>query len=118
MAENKKTKTEKLKEEEKVSGEELTTAAKKQEQIEQQQLQKVRNWADFLIDNERRRWVLRLVIKGGIIEDIAPYLKYCSDQEFYELMDFVFSLPQVQKFITEQLRIVLQEQDIGTTGTH
>ena len=117
MAERKKTKTEKLKEEEKVSGEELTTAAKKQEQIEQQQLQKVRNWANFLIDNERRRWVLRLVIKGGIIEDIAPYLKYCSDQEFYELMDFVFSIPQVQRFITEQLRIVLQEQDIDTTGT-
>ncbi len=55
MAENKKTKTEKLKEEEKVTGEELTTAAKKQEQIEQQQLQKVRNWANFLIDNERRK---------------------------------------------------------------
>ena len=117
MAENKKTKTEKLKEEEKVTEEELTTAAKKQEQIEQQQLQKVRNWADFLIDNERRRWVLRLVIKGGIIEDIAPYLKYCTDLEFYELMDYVFSIPQVQRFITEQLRIVLQEQNIDTTGT-
>ena len=117
MAERKKTKTEKLKEEEKVSGEELTTAAKKQEQIEQQQLQKVRNWANFLIDNERRRWVLRLVIKGGIIEDVAPYLKYCTDQEFYELMDYVFSIPQVQRFITEQLRIVLQEQNIDATGT-
>ena len=117
MAENKKTKTEKLKEEEKVTGEDLTTAAKKQEQIEQHQLQKVRNWADFLIDNERRRWVLRLVIKGGIIEDIAPSLKYCTDQEFYELMDFVFSIPQVQRFITEQQGIVLQEQNIDTTGT-
>ena len=117
MAENKKTKTEKLKEEKNVNEEELTTAAKKQEQIEQQQLQKVRNWADFLIDNERRRWVLRLVIKGGIIEDVAPYLKYCTDLEFYELMDYVFSLPQVQRFITEQLRIVLQEQNIDTTGT-
>ena len=106
MAESKKSKTEKLKEEEKVSGEELTKAAKKQEQIEQQ-LQRVKNWANFLIDNERRRWVLRLVIKGGIIEDIAPYLKYCTDQEFYDLMDFVFSLPQVQRFITEQQRIVL-----------
>ena len=116
MAESKKSKPEKHKEEKNVIEEELTNAAKKQEQTEQQ-LQRVRNWADFLIDNERRRWVLRLVIKGGIIEDIAPYLKYCSDQEFYELMDFVFSLPQVQKFITEQLRIVLQEQDIGTTGT-
>ena len=107
MAENKKTRTEKPKEEKAVTGEELTTAAKKQEQIEQQQLQKVRNWADFLIDNERRRWVLRLVIKGGIIEDIAPSLKYCTDQEFYELMDYVFSIPQVQEFITKQLKIVL-----------
>ena len=107
MAESKKSKTEKLKEEKKVIEEELTKSAKKQEQIEQQQLQKVRNWADFLIDNERRRWVLRLVIKGGIIEDIAPSLKYCTDQEFYELMDYVFSMPQVQEFITKQLKIVL-----------
>ena len=101
MAESKKSKTEKLKEEKKVIEEELTKSAKKQEQTEQQ-LQRVRNWADFLIDNERRRWVLRLVIKGGIIEDIAPSLKYCTDQEFYELMDYVFSIPQVQEFITER----------------
>ena len=106
MAESKKTKTEKTKEEKKATEEELTNAAPKQEQIEQQ-LRWVRNWADFLIDNERRRWVLRLVIKGGIIEDIAPSLKYCTDQEFYELMDYVFSIPQVQEFITEQLKIVL-----------
>ena len=101
-----KTKTEKPKEEKKVIEEELTQSAKKQEQTEQQ-LQWVRNWADFLIDNERRRWVLRLVIKGGIIEDIAPSLKYCTDQEFYELMDYVFPIPQVQEFITKQLKIVL-----------
>ena len=103
MSESKrsKTKTEKPKEEKKVIEEELTKSAKKQEQTEQQ-LQRVRNWADFLIDNERRRWVLRLVIKGGIIEDIAPSLKYCTDQEFYELMDYVFSIPQVQEFITER----------------
>ena len=108
MSESKrsKTKTEKPKEEKKVIEEELTKAAKKQGQTEQQ-LQRVRNWADFLIDNERRRWVLRLIIKGGIIEDVAPSLKYCTDQEFYELMDYVFSVPQVQKFIAEQLRIVL-----------
>ena len=106
MAESKKNKTEKLKEEEKVTEAELTEAAKKQEQIDQQ-LQRVKNWANFLIDNERRRWVLRLVIKGGIIEDIAPYLKYCTDQEFYELMDYVFSIPQVQGFIAGQQKIVL-----------
>ena len=108
MAESKKSKikTEKPKEEMEVTEGDLTKSAKKQEQTEQQ-LQRVRNWADFLIDNERRRWVLRLVIKGGIIEDIAPSLKYCTDQEFYELMDYVFSVPQVQKFIAEQLRIVL-----------
>ena len=106
MPESKKSKTEKLKEEKQVTEEELTKVTNEQEQTEQQ-LQRVRNWADFLKDNERRRWVLRLVIKGGIIEDIAPYLKYCTDQEFYELMDFIFSMPQVQEFITEQLKIVL-----------
>ena len=106
MSESRKSKTEKPKEEKKAVEGELTKAATKQEQTEQQ-LQRVRNWADFLIDNERRRWVLRLVIKGGIIEDVAPSLKYCTDQEFYELMDYVFFIPQVQRFIAEQLRIVL-----------
>ena len=108
MSESKKNKTkiEKLKEEKKGVEEELAEAEKKQEQIEQQ-LQRVKNWTDFLIDNERRRWVLRLVIKGGIIEDIAPSLKYCTDQEFYELMDYVFSIPQVQGFIAGQQKIVL-----------
>ena len=106
MSESRKSKTEKPKEEKKAVEGELTKAATKQE-LTEQQLQRVRNWADFLIDNERRRWVLRLVIKGGIIEDIAPSLKYCTDQEFYELMDYVFSMPQVQEFITKQLKIVL-----------
>ena len=108
MAESKKskTKTEKPKEEKNVTEAELTEATTKQEQTEQQ-LQRVKNWADFLTDNERRRCVLRLVIKGGIIEDIAPSLKYCTDQEFYELMDYVFSIPQVQGFIAGQQKIVL-----------
>ena len=101
-----KTKTEKPKEEKKVTGEEVAKAANKQEQIEQQP-QRARNWAEFLKDDERRRWMLRLVIKGGIIEDIAPSLKYCTDQEFYELMDYVFSIPQVQGFIAGQQKIVL-----------
>ena len=100
MSESKKSKTkiEKLKEEKKEIEEELTKAVKKQEQIEQQ-LQRAENRADFLKDNERRRRTHRLVIKGAIIEDIAPCLKYCSDQEFYNLMDEIFSLPQVQGLI-------------------
>ncbi len=110
MVENKKSKTEKLKEEEKVTEEELTTAAKKQEQIEQQ-LQRAENRADFLKDNERRRRTHRLVIKGAIIEDIAPCLKYCSDQEFYNLMDEIFSLPQVQGLIMVQQENAQEEQD-------
>ena len=106
MSESRKSKTEKPKEEKKAVEGELTKAATKQE-LTEQQLQRVRNWADFLIDNERSRWVLRLVIKGGIIEHIAPSLNYCTDQEFYELMDYVFSVPQVQKFIAEQQKTVL-----------
>ena len=100
MAENKKKKTEieKLKEEKKDVEEELAEAMKKQEQIEHQ-LQRAENRADFLKDNERRRRTHRLVIKGAIVEDIAPCLKDCSDQEFYNLMDEIFSLPQVQGLI-------------------
>ena len=91
MSDTKKRKTEieKLKEEKKDVEEELTKATKKQEQIEQQLLRAEKR-ADFLKDNERRRRTHRLVIKGAIIEDIAPCLKNCSDQEFYNLMDEIF----------------------------
>ena len=97
MSESKKKKTgiEKLKEEKKDVEEELAEAMKKQEQIEQQ-LRRAENRANFLKDSERRRRTHRLVIKGAIIEDIAPCLKNCSDKEFYNLMDEIFSLPQVK----------------------
>lgn len=100
MSESKKRKTkiEKLREEKKGVEEELADAMKKQEQIEQQ-LRRAENRADFMKDNERRRRTHRLVIKGAIVEDIAPCLKGCSDQEFYGLMDEIFSLPQVQGLI-------------------
>ena len=112
MSESKKNKTkiEKLKEEKKGVEEELAKAAKKQEQIEHQ-LQQAENRADFLKDNERRRRTHRLVIKGAIIEDIAPCLKNCSDQEFYNLMDEIFSLPQVQSLIMAQPGNDQEEQD-------
>ena len=112
MAESKKNKTkiEKLMEEKKSVEEELTKATKKQEQIEQQ-LRRAENRANFLKDNERKRRTHRLVIKRVIIEDIAPYLKDCSDQEFYNLMDEIFSLPQVQGLIMARQENEQEEQD-------
>ena len=86
---NCKTKTEKLKEEKNVAEKKLTKAEKKQEQTDQQ-LQRAENLADLLKDNERRSGALRLAIKGAILEGIAPRLKYCTDQELYDLMDYVF----------------------------
>ena len=112
MSESKKKKTgiEKLKEEKKGVEKELAEATKKQEQIEHQ-LQRAENRADFLKDNERRRRTHRLVIKGAIIEHIAPCLKHCSDQEFYNLMDEIFSLPQVQGLIIDRQENEQEEQD-------
>ena len=89
---------------------------KKQEQIEHQ-LQRAENRADFLKDNERKKRTHRLVIKGAIVEGIAPYLKYSTDQEFYDLMDYVFSIPTVQGFIMEQQEKLLEEECIDTTDT-
>jgi hypothetical protein len=83
---------------------------KKQEQIEQQ-LRRAENRADFLKDNERRRRTHRLVIKGAIIEDIAPFLKYCGDQEFYNLMDEIFSLTQVQGIVMALQENAQEEQN-------
>lgn len=112
MSESKKKKTEieKLKEEKKSIEEELAEATKKQKQIEQQ-LQRAENRADFLKDNERKRRTHRLVIKGAIVEDLAPCLKNCSDKEFYNLMDDIFSLPQVQGLIMVQQENAQEGQD-------
>ena len=112
MSESKKKKTEieKLKEEKEGVEEELAEAMKKQEQIEHQ-LQRAENPSGFLKDNERRRRTHRLVIKGAIIEDITPSLKNCSDQEFYNLMDEIFSLPQVQGLIIDRQENEQEEQD-------
>lgn len=112
MSESKKKKAEieKLKEEKKDVEEELAKATKKQEQIENQ-LRRAENRADYLKDNERRRRTHRLVIKGAIVEDIVPCLKDCSDQEFYNLMDEIFSLPQVQGLIISQQENKQEEQD-------
>ena len=112
MSESKKRKTkiEKLKEEKKDVQEELADAMKKQEQIEQQ-LRRAENRADFLKDNERRKRTHRLVIKGAIVEDIAPCLKDCSDQEFHNLMDEIFSLPQVQGLMMARQEGEQEEQD-------
>lgn len=114
MSESKKRKTkiEKLKEEKNGVEEELAAAMKKQEQIEHQ-LQRAENRADFLKDNERRRRTHRLVIKGAIVEDIAPCLKDCSDQEFYGLMDEIFSLPQVQGLIMARQENKQEEEQNG-----
>ena len=109
-SEKNKTKIEKLKEEKKGIEEELSKAVKKQEQIEQQ-LRRAENRAEFMKDNERRQRTHRLVIKGAIVEDIAPCLKYCSDQEFYNLMDAIFSLPQVQGIIMAKQENTQEEQD-------
>lgn len=106
MSETPKSKTEKRKEEKKVIEEEPTKSTKKQEQTKQQ-LQRAKNLAAFLKANERRSGAIRLAIKGAIIEGIAPCLKYCSDQELYDLMDYIFSMPQVQEFITERQKTVL-----------
>ena len=112
MSESKKKRTEieKLKEEKNGVEKELAEAMKKQEQIEHH-LQRAENRADFLKDNERRRRTHRLVIKGAIVEDIAPCLKDCSDQEFYNLMDEIFSLPQVQGLIMALQENAQEEQD-------
>ena len=116
MAESKKRKTEKCKEEKKVIEEELAKATTKQEQIDPQ-LQEAKNLADYLKDYEQRSWILRLVIKGAIVEGIAPYLKYSTDQEFYDLMNYVFSIPTVQGFIMEQQEKLMEEECIDATGT-
>ena len=70
---------------------ELSHAKHRYQRIEQQ--------INYLQDGERKKRTHRLIIKGAVIEHIAPVVKGMGEREFYELVERIFDLPEVKAIL-------------------
>lgn len=70
---------------------ELSHAKHRYQRIEQQ--------INYLQDGERKKRNHRLIIKGAVIESVAPAVKNMGEREFYELAQQIFDLPEVQAIL-------------------
>ena len=61
--------------------------------------QRIEQQIKYLQDGKRKKRAHRLIIKGAVIENIAPAVKDMSEREFYELVQRIFDLPEVQALL-------------------
>ena len=76
----------------------------KELEILEHQKQRLENRIDYLSKGERAKRTHRLCEKGGAIESICPETKEMTSEEFYQLAEFVFGLPEVKKYIERLIR--------------
>lgn len=72
--------------------------AKLEKQIEQEQhkLSRLENRARYLEKGERQKRAHRLITRGAAVESIVPEVKGMGEAEFYNLMEKVLAVPEVQ----------------------
>ena len=61
--------------------------------------QRIEQQIKYLQDGERKKRTRRLVIKGAVVEHIAPVVKGMGEREFYELVQRMFDLPEVKAIL-------------------
>jgi len=103
-------KLEKLRDERTKTQEKLEKAIREKEQIEHQ-IKQSENRQDYFKKKERANRTHRLCIKGGAIESIVPGLMDFTEKEFYELMEMIFSLPQVQNIVEGKINNLKQRSE-------
>ena len=72
------------------------------EQTKHQQ-QRLENRISYLNTGERRARAHRVITRGAAIESILPAVQTMPEREFYQLMEDVFSLPEVLSFLHSRL---------------
>lgn len=87
---------------------EIDEALREKKELDHQ-IQRTENRMDYLKKGERNRRTHRLCIKGGVIESLAPGLTDFSEKEFYDLMEMIFSLPQVESLVSRKINHRKQE---------
>lgn len=91
---------------------EIDKAVKERDSLNHQ-IKRVENRMNYLKKGERNRRTHRLCIKGGVIESLAPGLTDFSEKEFYDLMEMIFSLPQVESLVSKKINHRKQENANG-----
>ena len=80
-----------------------------QERVEQEleqaqhQQQRLENRIRYISKTERKARDHRLITRGAAVEHFWPQVKPMTEGAFYELMEAVFSLPEVQTVIQSRL---------------
>ena len=95
---------EKLRDEKEKIGVRLEKALKEKERLEHK-LRQTENRADYLMQGKRAKRTHRLCVKGAVVESLVPGLTDFSEREFYDLMEQVFSLPQVSSLIQSKINL-------------
>ena len=66
---------------------------------EQHKLERLENRKKYLEKGERQKRTHRLCNLGGTIESLAPEVKDLTRTEITELMEYIFSLSEVQRAV-------------------
>lgn len=69
----------------------------------QHQQQRLENKIQYFNKAERRARSHRLITRGAAIESILPAVQPLPERAFYQLMEDVFSLPEVLSFLHSRL---------------
>ena len=86
-------KTEKLKQEKTVTEQTLAQCQRRKARLE--------NRIRYLSDGERKKRNHRLITRGAAVESIVPAVKVMNEPDFFNLMERVFSLPEVRKLVKD-----------------
>lgn len=63
------------------------------------QVERIERRAKYLEAGERKKRNHRLITRGAAVESVAPVVKSMSECEFYELVESIFGLPEVQAIL-------------------
>ena len=88
---------------------------------EQHKLERLENRKKYLEKGERQKRTHRLCNLGGTIESLAPEFKDLTRTEMTELMEYIFSLPEVQRAVRHMAIIHIKqankEKELKADGT-
>lgn len=76
--------------------------AETQKEVLEHRLQRLKNRESYLDKGERRKRTHHLCNIGGAVDVLLPVSGKMSKTEFYEFMEVLFNIPEVQKLIREK----------------
>lgn len=62
-------------------------------------LQRFEQRTKHIAKGERQKRAHRLITRGAAVESVVPTVRNMSEREFYELVERIFSLPEVQALL-------------------